>query len=141
MNQRMKEIMKFVVTGGVCFVIEYAVLVLLKEAAHMSVMVATPLAFLVSVAANYLMCVLWVFDGAKNSGHAAQIGFLLTSGIGLALNWLIMAALTALFGEDAVLLTIAGLSLKVYMVNKVIATLLVMIWNYFTKRLVLKGRG
>ena len=141
MNQRMKEIIKFAVTGGACFVIEYVVLVLLKEVAHLSVMVATPLAFLVSVAANYLMCVLWVFDGAKNSGRAAQIGFLVTSGIGLVLNWLIMAALTALFGEDAVLLTIAGLSLKVYMVNKVIATLLVMIWNYFTKRLVLKGRG
>lgn len=141
MNQRMKEMIRFVVTGGVCFVIEYAVLVLLKEAVHMSVMIATPLAFLVSVAANYLMCVLWVFDGAKNSGRAAQLGFLVTSGIGLVLNWLIMAALTALFGEDAVLLTVAGLSLKVYMVNKVIATLLVMIWNYFTKRLVLKGRG
>lgn len=141
MNQRMKEMIRFVVTGGVCFVIEYAVLVLLKEAVHMSVMIATPLAFLVSVVANYLMCVLWVFDGAKNSGRAAQLGFLVTSGIGLVLNWLIMAALTALFGEDAVLLTVAGLSLKVYMVNKVIATLLVMIWNYFTKRLVLKGRG
>ena len=39
----------------------------------------------------------------------------------------------------AVLLTIFGFSVKVYMLNKVIATGLVMVWNYFTKRWLLKG--
>ena len=48
-------------------------------------------------------------------------------------------ALTAWLGEDAVLLTVLGFQLKVYMVNKVAATGLVMVWNYFTKRWVLKG--
>ena len=51
----------------------------------------------------------------------------------------IINRLLALFGEDAVLLTIFGISLKVYMLNKVIATGLVMVWNYFTKRWLLKG--
>ena len=44
-----------------------------------------------------------------------------------------------LLGEDAVLLSLLGFELKIYMVNKVIATALVMVWNYFTKRWVLKG--
>ena len=139
MNNRLKEIVKFAFTGGVCFLIEYAALIALKEWLRLPVVAATPIAFLISVVFNYLLCVKWVFDGAAESNRKAQIGFIITSLMGLALNWLIMWALTALFGEDAVLLTIFGIDVKVYMLNKVIATGLVMVWNYFTKRWLLKG--
>lgn len=139
MSNRLKEIVKFVFTGGVCFLIEYAALIALKEWLHLPVVAATPIAFLISVVFNYLLCVKWVFDGAAEGNRKAQIGFIITSLMGLALNWLIMWALTALFGEDAVLLTIFGIDVKVYMLNKVIATGLVMVWNYFTKRWLLKG--
>ena len=139
MNNRLKEIVKFVFTGGVCFLIEYAALIALKEWLHLPVVAATPIAFLISVVFNYLLCVKWVFDGAAEGNRKAQLGFIITSLMGLAFNWLIMWALTALFGEDAVLLTIFGIDVKVYMLNKVIATGLVMVWNYFTKRWLLKG--
>ena len=139
MNNRMKEIVKFAFTGGVCFLIEYAALIALKEWLHLSAVAATPIAFLISVVFNYLLCVKWVFDGAKEGSRKAQIGFAFTSVMGLFLNWAIMWALTALLGEDAVLLSLFGVELKVYMLNKVIATGLVMVWNYFTKRWLLKG--
>ena len=139
MTDRLKEILKFAFTGGICFVIEYAALIVLKEWLHLPVVAATPIAFLISVVFNYLLCVRWVFDGAKDGSKKAQIGFATTSVMGLFLNWLIMWALTALLGEDTVLLTIFGFSVKVYMLNKVIATGLVMVWNYFTKRWLLKG--
>ena len=139
MSNRLKEIVKFAFTGGVCFLIEYAALIALKEWLHLSAVAATPIAFLISVVFNYLLCVKWVFDGAKEGSRKAQIGFAVTSVMGLALNWLIMWALTALLGEDAVLLSLLGVELKVYMLNKVIATGLVMVWNYFTKRWLLKG--
>ena len=139
MNNRMKEIVKFAFTGGVCFLIEYAALIALKEWLHLSAVAATPIAFLISVVFNYLLCVKWVFDGAKEGSRKAQIGFAFTSMMGLFLNWAIMWALTALLGEDAVLLSLFGVELKVYMLNKVIATGLVMVWNYFTKRWLLKG--
>jgi putative flippase GtrA len=135
----MKEIVKFVFTGGVCFLIEYAALIALKEWLHLPVVAATPIAFLISVVFNYLLCVKWVFDGAAEGNRKAQIGFIITSLMGLALNWLIMWALTAIFGEDTVLLSLFGIEVKVYMLNKVIATGLVMVWNYFTKRWLLKG--
>ena len=139
MNNRLKEILKFVFTGGVCFLIEYAALIVLKEWLHLSAVAATPIAFLVSVVFNYLLCVKWVFSGAKEGSKKAQLGFAITSVMGLFLNWAIMWALTSLFGEDAVLLALFGLELKVYMLNKIIATGLVMVWNYFTKRWLLKG--
>ena len=138
MNNRLKEIIKFAFTGGVCFLIEYAALVILKEWLHVPVVAATPVAFLISVVFNYLLCVKWVFDGAQEGSKKAQLGFLITSVMGLFLNWAIMWALTALFGEDLLIFTILGVQIKVYMVNKVIATALVMVWNYFTKRYVLR---
>ncbi len=138
MTDRLKEVFKFAFTGGVCFLIEYAALVVLKEWLHIPVVAATPVAFLVSVVFNYLLCVKWVFTGAKEGSKKAQLGFLITSVMGLFLNWAIMWALTALVGEDALLFTIFGIQIKVYMLNKVIATGLVMVWNYFTKRYVLR---
>ena len=138
MTDRLKEILKFAFTGGVCFVIEYAALVLLKELLHIPVVAATPIAFLISVMFNYLLCVKWVFSGAQEGSKKAQLGFLITSVMGLLLNWVIMWALTSLFGEDALLFALFGIEFKVYMLNKVIATGLVMVWNYFTKRYVLK---
>ena len=139
MSNRLKEVFRFILTGGVCTVIEYAALYALKTWLKWDVLIATPVSFLISVFFNYLLCVKWVFSGAKEGSRAAQLGFVITSGMGFFLNWGIMWALTALFGEDAVLLTVLGFSLQVWMVNKVIATGLVMVWNYFTKRWLLKG--
>ena len=138
MTDRLKEILKFAFTGGICFVIEYAALILLKEWLHLPVVAATPIAFLISVIFNYLLCVKWVFDGAQEGSKKAQLGFLITSLMGLLLNWVIMWALTSLFGEDTLLFALFGIEIKVYMLNKVIATGLVMVWNYFTKRYVLR---
>ena len=140
MSNRLKEIIKFAFTGGVCFLIEYAALIVLKEWLHLSAVAATPIAFLVSVVFNYLLCVKWVFSGAKEGSKKAQLGFAITSVMGLFLNWAIMWALTALFGENEVLLTLLGFSLQIWMVNKVVATGLVMVWNYFTKRYVLQTK-
>ena len=139
MTSKLREIIKFVFTGGICFLLEYAALILLKEWLHLPVVAATPVAFLISVVFNYLLCVKWVFDGAKEGSRKAQVGFVITSGIGFFLNWLLMWALTALLGEDALLFALFGVQVKVYMLNKIIATGLVMVWNYFTKRYLLKG--
>ena len=139
MKNRLKEIIKFAFTGGVCFLIEWLALTVMVEWLTLDVNLATPLAFLISVVINYLLCVRWVFDGAKNGDRKAQMGFIVTSLLGLAINSLVMLVLGLLFDEHAVLLQAFGLTLKVYQVNKVIATLVVMVWNYFTKRWLLKG--
>ena len=139
MKIRLKEIIKFAFTGGVCFLIEWLALTVMVEWLTLDVNLATPLAFLISVVINYLLCVRWVFDGAKNGDRKAQMGFIVTSLLGLAINSLVMLVLGLLFDEHAVLLQAFGLTLKVYQVNKVVATLVVMVWNYFTKRWLLKG--
>ena len=139
MKGRTWEILKFALTGGVCFLIELGVLILLRDGAGLDTMIATPIAFLVSVAVNYLICVKWVFPGAADSGRA-KAGFLISSLIGLGLNWVLMYLFRVTLGEDQVWLTLFGFRVTGYMVNKTIATLLVMVFNYFAKRWILKVR-
>ena len=136
-SDRFREVFRFAVAGGAGFLVEFAALVLLREKAGMDTLIATPIAFLVSVAVNYLLCVRWVFAGAKQQNGLSRAGFLLTSAIGLGLNELLMLLFRVTLGEDSVLLTVASFPVTMYMLNKVMATLIVMVWNYFTKRLIL----
>jgi len=137
-NGSLLEIIRFVITGGVCFLVELAALVLLRDKAGLDTLIATPIAFLISVILNYLLCVRWVFTGAGEQGNAAKLGFLITSVMGLFLNEGFMWLFRVLFGEDSVVLTVFSFTVTMYMVNKAISTLLVMVWNYFTKRVILR---
>lgn len=125
-GSRLMELVRFGVTGGVCFVVEFLFLTLFVEWVRMPVLWATALAFLISVAVNYALCVKWVFPGAQEGSGKVRVQFLITSGMGLGLNELLMWLMNVRLGVQ-------------YQIAKVIATLLVMVWNYVTKRLVLRG--
>ena len=119
-SSRLGEVIRFAVSGGVCALIEMGVLWLLVDKAHMDTIPGTAIAFLVSVAVNYLMCMAWVFKGAKDGGLSAKLGFAVTSGIGFFLNLLLMWIFKNTLGEEQL-------------------TLLVMVWNYFTKKAILQS--
>ena len=136
-KSRTAEIIRFALTGGVCFLVELAVLILLKGKLGIDTLIATPIAFLISVILNYLLCVAWVFHGTKNRGAGAKAGFLITSLIGLGLNELLMLVFRLILGEDGVILTLGTRTVSMYVLNKCLATLIVMVWNYFSKRAVL----
>ena len=136
-SKRISEVLRFAVAGVAGFVVELLVLILLKEKLGLDTLIATPIAFLLSVIVNYLICVFWVFDGARDQSRKSQAGFLLTSVIGLLLNELLMFLFRVMWGEETVLFTVFSFTVSLYVLNKVIATILVMIWNYFTKRKIL----
>ena len=136
---RLGEVIRFALTGGICFLVEFAALVLLKEGLGLDTLIATPIAFALSVVVNYALCMRWVFRGARDGGAAAKAGFAVTSVMGLVLNEGLMLLFRVMLGEDAVLLTLLGYPVTMYMLNKVLSTLLVMVWNYFTKKAVLQS--
>ncbi len=137
-NKRLGEVIRFCITGGVCFLVELVALILLRDTVGLDTLIATPIAFLISVIVNYLMCIKWVFDGAGEQGNRQKIGFLVSSVMGLLLNELLMWLFRMMFGEDTVVLTVFSFAVTMYMVNKCMATIIVMVWNYFTKRWILK---
>ena len=138
-ESRLGEVVRFALTGGICFLVEFAALVLLKEGLGLDTLIATPIAFALSVVVNYALCMRWVFRGARDGGAAAKAGFAVTSIMGLVLNEGLMLLFRVMLGEDAVLLTLLGYPVTMYMLNKALSTLLVMVWNYFTKKAVLQS--
>ena len=138
-ESRLGEVVRFALTGGICFLVEFAALVLLKEGLGLDTLIATPIAFALSVVVNYALCMRWVFRGARDGGAAAKAGFAVPSVMGLVLNEGLMLLFRVMLGEDAVLLTLLGYPVTMYMLNKVLSTLLVMVWNYFTKKAVLQS--
>ena len=118
---RMFEIIKFGFTGGVCFLIDYGIMVLLTDVFGVHYLVSSGISFTVSVVINYMMCVQWVFKSDKKQSRKAVLIFVGSSIVGLFLNQIFMWLFVDLIRVD-------------YKISKIIATILVMIWNYFAKR-------
>ena len=60
------QMFKFLLVGGLAFVIDYVTLIICKEVFHINVLISAAIAFIVSVIINYILSVKWVFDVDKN---------------------------------------------------------------------------
>lgn len=127
MNKKLiKQILKFGVVGVIAFVIDYAVLVLCKEVFGLPVLVSAATGFTVSVIANYILSVKFVFDVDENKSKKRNfILFIIFSVIGLGLTELIMW-----LGTDIINLH--------YLFVKVVATGIVMVFNFITRKMFLE---
>ena len=120
------QMFKFLVVGGLAFVIDYVTLIICKEVFKMNVLVSAAIAFTVSVIFNYILSVKWVFDVDKNKSEKKNfITFIIFSVIGLGLTELIMW-----FGVDILKIS--------YLIVKIIATAIVMVFNFVTRKLFLE---
>ena len=61
MKKLIIQLIKFGIVGVIATLIDLAVLMLLKEFMHVDVLVASAVAFSVSVIANYILSMLFVF--------------------------------------------------------------------------------
>ena len=55
-KEKFGEALRFVITGGVSFLVEFALLVFFRDVCHLSTLIANGIAFLVAVVVNYLLC-------------------------------------------------------------------------------------
>ena len=125
-HERLLEVLRFCLVGGVSFLLDYALLFALTDWAGIYYLYSSAISFSVSVVFNYWLCVIYVFkDVGKQTKRQAMI-FLVTSAMGLVLNQICMWFFVA----------IAGLH---YMLAKIFATAIVTVWNYFTKRKAVRG--
>ena len=120
------QIFKFGIVGVIATIIDFGFLALFKEILHFSTVLSNTLSFCISVIFNYIASVKWVFDVNKNKDPKKQfITFIIFSIIGLILSDLIMWALT-----DKIKLF--------YILSKVVATIIVMIFNFVTRKIFLE---
>ena len=116
---------QYALVGGLAFLFDFGALFLLTEHVGLHYLVSASIAFLLGLATNYLLCIVWIFDyrALKNQAHEFAI-FSLIGLAGLLLNNLLMLLLTEL----------AGLH---YLTSRAQAALLILLFNFTLKRFLL----
>ena len=118
---------RFLTVGAVGTLLDFSILTLLKLAG-MPTLAANSLSFTAGLFNNFTWNRLWTFADAVKSDWRRQLAqFTLVSLVGLALNNLIVLSLEGIFSLwiDAQ---------WAYLPAKVIATGMVVFWNYFANR-------
>jgi len=115
------EIIRFSLVGGLCFIIDYGLMVALKELLGVHYLIAAGVSFTVSVIVNYILCVAWAFKGVEKTNKVVMAAFFMTSLAGLGLNELFMWIFVDFIRVS-------------YLIAKIVTAVLVMIWNYITKK-------
>lgn len=125
MGKLVAQFMKFGVVGVIAFVIDYGLLALLTEAFGVNYLVSATISFTVSVVFNYLASMRYVFTHKEGMSRRREfVIFVVLSVIGLAINNLCMWAGVELLGIH-------------YLITKIAATAIVMIWNFVTRKIFL----
>lgn len=120
------QLIKFGGVGFTCFAIDYGVLFLLTDLCGVNVFLSAAMSFSVSVVVNYILSVKFVFDtNPKHDKKRNFILFIVFSVIGLGLTELIMK-----IGVDYMLIN--------YLIVKIAATAIVMVFNFVTRKLFLE---
>lgn len=123
LKNQLMQIIRFGLIGGIAFVIDYGLLNFCTEVLHIYYLTSSIISFTVSVIFNYVASVKWVFsvDNGKSSGQNLTF-FITFSIIGLLINQLIMWVGTDLGHID-------------YRITKLLATFIVMVFNYITRKI------
>lgn len=116
------QILKFGVVGGLAFLIDYGLLYVLTEFVGIHYLISSVISFTVSLIFNYILSIKWVFDVTKKQTTKEITIFVILSVIGLGINQVVMYV-----GSD--LLHIY------YMLTKIVATAIVMVWNFVTRKI------
>lgn len=128
-NKEVERFTRFLTVGAVGTVLDFSLLTLLKLAG-MPTLFANSISFLAGLTNNFTFNRLWTFQDAAQSNWKKQLAqFTLVSLVGLVLNNIILLSLEGVLGN------ILGQPDWGYLPAKVIATGVVVFWNYFANRM------
>ena len=127
MRKLIVQLIKFGIVGVIATLIDLAVLMVLKEILDVDVLYASAVAFSVSVIANYILSMLFVFESSGNSKVKEFLVFVVLSIGGLLLNQFIMWIGTEIMTAY-------------YLWAKVFALVFVPIYNFITRKIFLEKK-
>ena len=125
-KERCLELMRFGLVGSMSFLIDYGLLYALTEYVGIYYLYSSGLSFVAALIFNYWLCVKFVFKGAGKQSPKQMTMFVVTGFIGLLLNQACMWCFVDYFSMH-------------YMLAKIVATAIVTVWNYVTKRKAVRG--
>lgn len=128
MKKLFEQIIKFGLVGFLCFFIDYGIMVFLTEIVNINYLISSGISFTVSVIVNYVLSLTFVFDTKKGNKIKEFVIFVVLSVIGLGINQVLMWFCVDILGIF-------------YMISKIGATAVVMVYNFITRKLILEDKG
>ena len=128
MKKLISQIIKFGFVGFLCFFIDYGIMVFLTEALKINYLISSGCSFSVSVIVNYILSIKFVFDADRDANKVKQfLVFLFFSIGGLIINQIVMWVAVDLLGIF-------------YMISKIGATAIVMVYNFVTRKMFIEKK-
>ena len=125
MKKLFAQLMKFGVVGFIAFLIDYGLLAFCTEILHINYLVSATIGFTVSVVFNYLASMRYVFTHKEEMSRRREfIIFVVLSIVGLVINNVILWVGVELLHVH-------------YLIVKIFATAVVMVWNFVTRKIFL----
>lgn len=128
LEKLIKQVIKFGLVGVIASLIDFGLLTMLTEFFNVYYLISAAVSFVVSTIFNYIASMRFVFESKfeKKQRHKEVIIFLVLSIIGLIVNQVMMW-----FFVDIMNIY--------YIFGKVLATVIVMIWNFVSRKIWLEG--
>jgi putative flippase GtrA len=124
-NSTLLQLFRYTFVGGLAFVVDFGTLYILTEYFNIHYLVSGGIAFIFGLVINYFLSVKWVFNNRAMENRLLEfLLFTLIGLVGLGLNELFLWILT-----DVLLIY--------YLLSKIITTILVYLWNFFARKIIL----
>lgn len=124
-NNSLIQLFRYCFVGGFAFIVDAGGLFVFTEYAGIYYLLSATISFILGLVVNYLLSTAWIFKKSKLSNRWTE--FLIYSVIGvvgLGLNTLFLWLFT-----DCLHIY--------YMLSKIITAALVMLWNFFARKIIL----
>lgn len=125
---------KFLIVGTIGFVVDFGTLTFLVEVVGLAPVVANVFSFSAAVLSNFTLNRYWTYPDSRSKRRRIQLlQFAFVSIVGLLINTTILYLLQ---GPFDVLLNLIGAprGLDGYIPAKIVATIVVLFWNFFVNR-------
>ena len=122
------QFFRFIFVGGTAFLIDFFIYFALVEFAHLNYLISAAIAFFISVLANYYLSTSWVFNQSQIENRAIEFNiFLAISFVGLIFTEILLYIFTDMCSIN-------------YLWSKIIASILVLFWNFSARRVMFYGK-
>lgn len=128
LNGLLPEFLKYLVAGGIAFIFDFCITILLYKAFKIHYLFAAGIGVIVGMLIAYLLSIKWVFVNRSVTNNKIELGlFLLIGIIGFSIHEYIMW-----FSVETILINVP--------VSKIIATVIVFVWNFTARKIFLFSR-
>lgn len=146
MKKLFAQIIKFGFVGGLCFLIDFVIstalfhLLINLTSRSAATAVGGFAGFTISVVVNYVLSMKFVFERKEDMSRRKEfVIFVILSVIGLGVNEAILLACSAIYEGSTALMAVFSDTLW-FAASKVIATAIVMVYNFVSRKIFLEKK-